>query len=82
MSMEIGQYLDILVLEYQFDIPIFRFFFLILVPYNHIKLNNSPQLRLGGSKMSLDIGEYLHIHVLKYLSDILIFRYILEFSCF
>ena len=63
---------------------IFKFLdtFLILVPYNHRKLNNIPQLGLGDSKMSLDIGNYLHIHILEYLFDIPILRYFFIFEVF
>ncbi len=58
---------------------LFNFLFLTLYNFQKRKLNSSPRLRLGDSKIGMDIGQYLHILVLEYQFDILIFRYFLRF---
>ena len=77
--MGIGLYLYIHVLKYEFDIPIFRHF-LNSIYFSTKKINISPRLCIGDSKISMGIGQYLHIHVPKYQFDILIFKYFFNFS--
>ena len=76
--MGIGQYLHIHVLKYELDILIFRYF-LNFIYFPTKKINISPRIFLGDSKISKGIGQNLHMHVPEYEFDIQIFRYFFKF---